>query len=183
MTKQTTRQIAEYSRLLSQILYEVIEVNFFDELESDQLTKSQFTILKILSVSKTSTVSEIADILRISRAAASKNVEKLVQGHLVKRRVINDDRRVAEISLSEKGETLVQAYESLFFKKQHKALEIFSQDERCQLLNLLGKYVTNILHQEKDIDVVCMQCKESINNGCNLGKNKSQCKFYFKLNN
>lgn len=183
MAKQTTRQIAEYSRLLSQILYDIIEVNFFDELESDQLTKSQFTILKILSVSETSTVSEIADILRISRAAASKNVEKLVQGRLVKRRVIKDDRRVAEISLSEKGGTLVKAYDSLFFRKQHKALEILSQDEQEQLLNLLSKYVTNILHQEKDIDIVCLQCKESILTGCNLVKNKSQCKFYFKLNN
>ena len=183
MVKQTTRQIAEYSRLLSQILYDVIEVNFIAELESGQLTKSQFTILKILSVSETSTVSEIADILRISRAAASKNVEKLVQGRLVKRRIIKDDRRVAEISLSGKGRALMQSYESVFFEKQSKALKKFSEEDKDQLLNLLSKYVLNILQQEKDIDLICMLCKESFINGCNLGKNINKCRFYFKLTN
>ena len=183
MTKQTTRQITEYTRLLSQILYDVIEVSFFDELDSDQLTKSQFTILKILSVSDTSTVSEIADILRISRAAASKNVEKLVQSRLVKRRVIQDDRRVAEISLLDKGHKLVEGYELNLFDKQSKALEKFSQTEQAQLLSLLSKYVVNILQLEHNIKLICMQCKESIANGCNLGENIDQCKFYFKLNN
>jgi DNA-binding MarR family transcriptional regulator len=183
MVQQTTRQIAEYSRLLSQILYDIIEVNFFDELESDQLTKSQFTILKILSVSDTSTVSEIANILRISRAAASKNVEKLVQSRLVKRRVIKDDRRVAEISLSEKGRELVKSYETLFFRKQSRALNNFTNQEQDQLLTLLSKYVANILHGEKDIDLICLQCKESLINGCNLGKDINKCKFYFKLTN
>ena len=183
MTKQTTRQITEYTRLLSQILYDVIEVSFFDELDSDQLTKSQFTILKILSVSDTSTVSEIADILRISRAAASKNVEKLVRLKLVKRKIIKSDRRAVQIVLSDSGRSIVDAYEELRFQRQDAALKSFSEEDREHFSELLGKFVTQCLAQEKEIDFICLQCNGSIKNGCALISNEERCRFYYRLNN
>jgi DNA-binding MarR family transcriptional regulator len=183
MEDQTTRQIAEYGRLLSQVFYDVIEAEFLAKVESGQLTKTQFTILKILSVSETSTVSEIADILRISRAAASKNVEKLVQSRLIKRNIIKADRRVARISLSEKSKSLIEKYEHVFFSKQDSALAKFSVADKSRLLNLLSKYVLNCLEQENNIDLICLQCKNSIRNDCKSNNGFENCRFYSKITN
>jgi DNA-binding MarR family transcriptional regulator len=183
MEDHTTRQIAEYGRLLSQVFYDVIEAEFLAGVESGQLTKTQFTILKILSVSEASTVSEIAEILRISRAAASKNVEKLVQSRLIKRNIIKADRRVARISLSDKSKELIQKYEQLFFSKQNNALSNFSFADKSQLLTLLSKYVMNCLQQENNIDLICMQCKNSIRDKCNSSKGIKNCRFYSKITN
>ena len=120
---ETTRKISEYSRILSQLLCDVIEQNYLIEHAHGILTKTQFTILKILSISGTYTVSEIADILHISRAAASKNIDKLVRTRFVKRKITREDRRTMEISLTESGRTFVLGYEKVRLRKQHFRLK------------------------------------------------------------
>ena len=148
-TNETTRKIAEYTRILSQLLSEVIEHNYLAEYAPGMLSKTQFTILKILSISGPYTVSEIADILHISRAAASKNIEKLVRTKLVKRKSIQEDRRTMEVSLIASGQTIVAKYEKVRMKKQRKALAHFSESDKINFLNLLSEYVKNCVLQEK----------------------------------
>ncbi len=183
MANQSTRQIAEYSRILSQLLSEVSEQNFLTEHTKGLLSKTQFTILKILSVSGHYTVSEIADILLISRAAASKNIEKLVQLKFVNRKITLEDRRAMEVTLTEKGRSIIEKYETVRFQKQDHALSPFSDDDKSRFLSLLREYVQNCMAQEKNIDLICLQCNGVIGDKCSLGSDRQRCRFYYKIRN
>jgi DNA-binding MarR family transcriptional regulator len=150
------------------------------ELSHNNLTRTQFTMTKILAVSAPRTISSMAEILRISRAAASKNIDKLVRLRLVSRRVIKSDRRTTEVFLTERGKELVQHYEDVRMQKQQAALTIFDPEEREQFSELLRRYVSNCLSQEKSIDMICLQCNGSISNACLLRDNHEGCRFYYK---
>ncbi len=182
MVGKTAVHIAEYSQILSQIINDVYENSFLKKFEAEHLTKTQFSILRILSSAGTNTVSGIADILQISRAAASKNIDKLVQGNLVSRNIIEKDRRNVEISLLKPGEKIVESYENLRLKKQNDALSKFSKGDRELFAEFLSRYVRNCLRQEKNIDAICMQCKGNIFDACAKNDFNQKCRFYIKNN-
>jgi len=182
LENNTTRQIAEYSRILSQLLCDIIEHNYLTEQGSGLLSKTQFAILKILSISGPYTVSEIADILHISRPAASKNVDKLVRSKMVKRKTTEEDRRTMDVSLTDKGNTFVQKYEKIRIDKQHTALSHFSDAEKLKFLQLMREYVKNCVSQEKDINLICLQCNGVIEEGCSLANGDDRCRSFFRIN-
>jgi DNA-binding MarR family transcriptional regulator len=183
LTDKTTRQIAEYSRILSQLLSDVIEQNYLTEYTKGVLSKTQFTILKILSVSAQHTVSEIADILHMSRAAASKNIEKLVRLKLVNRRIAREDRRTMDVSLTTAGHSTVDKYEKFRMDKQQHALTSFSAADKTKLLELMRLYVQNCIAGENNIEVICLQCNGVIGSECSLSGDKNRCRYYFKIKN
>ena len=179
---ETTQKIAEYSRILSQLLCDVIEHNYLAEQEKYLLSQTQFTILKILFISGPYTVSEIADILHVSRAAASKNIDKLVRSKLVKRKITREDRRTMEISLTDEGSQFVKKYESIRLEKQQAALAHFNTHERNNFLQLLQTYVQSCVEQEKNIDLICLQCNGLIGKDCTLAGAEDRCQFYYRIN-
>jgi len=179
---KSTIYIAEYSQILSQIVNELFENTFLKEYSPEHLSKTQFSILRILSVAGTQTVSELANILHISRAAASKNVDKLVKAKLVIRRVIEEDRRIVEVSLLPASEKIVESYEKLRLAKQNEALEHFSLKEREKFAELLGKYVRHCLYNEKNVEAICMQCKGNISDDCSISEFNQNCRYYLKNN-
>ncbi len=183
MFNHTAQNIAEYSRVLAQIIDDVVEHNFLMELPLSNLTRTQFTILKILAVSAPRTISTMADILRMSRAAASKNIEKLVRQRLVVRKIIKSDRRITEVYLTDRGRELVEHYEVLRTQKQQEALSIFNESEKQQFSELLRRYVSHCLAQEKSIDLICLQCNGSISDACLLRDHHEGCRFFFKSTN
>jgi DNA-binding MarR family transcriptional regulator len=179
--KYTTRRISEYIRVLSQILYDVIEHNYLLDITPGTLSKTQFTILKILHATGSYNVSELADILRISRAAVSKNVEKLVRTRLVRRKITQSDRRTVEISLTKQGVSLIEDYEKQRLQKQQDALHGFTPQEISKFSDLLAKYVRNSLSLQDNIDLICLQCGGSIRNECNYREHEKKCRYYHKL--
>jgi DNA-binding MarR family transcriptional regulator len=181
MTNNTARNIAEYSRILTQMFCDVIEHNYLLENSPVQMTKTQFAVLKILRLSGPFLVSEIATILQISRAAASKNVDKLVHDKLVSRKIIEEDRRTTQVSLLPAGEKIVDEFEALRESKQNAALAGFTQSEQIQLSELLGRYVRRCLQQENEIDLLCLQCNGSIREECRMNDREDNCRFYYKV--
>lgn len=182
MADKTTRQIAEYSRILTQLLSDVQELNYLAEQTKGLLSKTQLKVLKILSVSGQYTVSEIADVLHFSRAAASKNIEKLVRLKLVKRRITRRDRRVLEVSLTAAGQEIVDRFDKWRRRRQYKALDHFSRIQKDKLLELLKIYVHYSLACEKNIEIICLQCNDSIAELCLLDGDKELCRLCERLN-
>jgi DNA-binding MarR family transcriptional regulator len=180
VNKKTTLHIAEYSQILSQIISELFLNTFLKEYGPEHLSKTQFSTLRILSVAGTHAVSEIADILHISRAAASKNVEKLVRQKLVIRKYIEEDRRIVQVSLTLAGSALVNDYEQMSLKKQNEALTQFTENERKVFSELLGKYVRNCLLNETNVEAICMQCKGNLGEECTISEFNQNCRHYLK---
>ena len=181
MSATPQQQISEYSRMLSQLLGEVMEQNYLLHKAPHQLTKIQFSILKILNTSGSFLGSELSRILSISRPAVSKNVDKLVRHKLVMRKILKKDRRTTEIRLLKAGKTIVQSYEKIRLQKQEKALEVLSDREQLLLAELLSKYVRSCMFGESMLDVICLQCNDVIMEDCRLINKENNCKFIEKI--
>ena len=70
---------------------------------------SQIAILMHLHYQEKSTVSDIAEKLGTTSAAASQLIKKLEQDHLIRRHEGTDDRRIRQIELGRDGRKLVNA--------------------------------------------------------------------------
>jgi len=145
------------------------------------LSKTQFSILKLLNTSGSFLGSELSKILNISRPAISKNIDKLVKLRLVNRKVLEEDRRTTQISLLKKGQTFVSNYEKVRMEKQNKALTSLSDREQTLLSELLGKYVRSCMHEEEMLDVICLQCNDVIMEECRLINHENKCRFFNKI--
>jgi len=167
--------------MLSQLLCDVMEHNFLLNSAPHALTKTQFSILKILNTSGSFLGSELSRILNISRPAISKNIDKLVKFKLVTRKILKEDRRSTEISLLKSGKELVHVYENIRLKKQKKALDILSNKEQQLLAELLSKYVRSCMFGEEMLDVICLQCNDVIMEDCKLISHENNCRFIHKI--
>jgi DNA-binding MarR family transcriptional regulator len=171
------RSIIEYNRILNLLYNNSVEPNNTPKVTSPPLTKNQYTILKILKITGSHLVGDIADLIQFSCAAASKNVDTLVNLKLVSRKITSGDRRKSSISILKKGEIIVRDFEGYIDKKRSNTLDSFSKKELSQLSMLLGKYLNQCLSDEKDFDLICLKCNGILNNECALFNYNVTCRF------
>jgi DNA-binding MarR family transcriptional regulator len=102
-------------KILSQILAEWTEVfmhrsfrEFKSFIDEEGLSPTQINSLMWLKHCGASGVTDIANFTGITNAAASQMIDRLVQMELIKRVESTSDRRYKQLSLTEKGEQLLQ---------------------------------------------------------------------------
>lgn len=181
MQPTPAQMISEYSRMLSQLLCDVMEHNYLLKDGPYQLTKTQFSILKILNTSGSFLGSELSKILNISRPAITKNIDKLVKLKMVGRKNLKNDRRTTEISLLKAGRDFVSSYENVRLRKQQLALQSLSEREQQLFGELLAKYVRSCMQEEEMLDVICLQCNDVIMDECMLINHENKCRFFHKI--
>ena len=169
--------IIEYNRILNLLFNDLIEHNITSKITPVPLSKNQYAILKILKITGPILVNKIAELMQFSCAAASKNVDTLVNLKLISRKIISRDRRKARISILGDGEKIVEDFEGNIDKKQRNVLVSFTKKEQLQLSKLLGKYVNQYISQDGDIDLICLRCNGKINDECVLLNYNVNCRF------
>ena len=171
----TDQNLSEMLRISSFIISEICEKEFIRDCTSISLSKNQFYILKILSGASPFNLSDLAKILSVSNAAVGKNIDKLVQHNLVRRRFRKMDRRTAKISITTDGNRVVESYNNLKIKKQTKIFKQFSNKEKEQLIKNLTTFVQNTLHKDMDTDILCLQCNGYCGDNCIVKETKGIC--------
>jgi len=169
--------IGESNRILSLLFYDIIKRYYLLESSPIALTENQISILRILKMAGPLLVSEVAKLMQITRAAASKNIEKLVGYNLVIRKVLSEDRRAVNVSLLKDGEKIVDKLESIRIKKQNAALTSMNSNEKKLLNELLTKFLKQCLANEKDIGLVCLECQGSMVSHCVMEEYDIICRF------
>ena len=76
-----------------------------------KLTRHQQTVLQLLSQHHEATIGELASLLGITSVAATKNIHRLEEKHLVMRVTDERDRRRTLIVLTDRGQNIVNARE------------------------------------------------------------------------
>ena len=180
MALPTTQAIAENVRILTHVVQDVCEKKYLKHVVKGKLSNTQFTILQILFNSGPMSVSELANVQHMSRAAASKNVEILYEAKMVSRQVIKSDRRYTMISLLSKGEKLVREYEEIRMNMQCNVLSSFTQDEQYQFAQLLEKYIVNCIDEDASTELVCLQCNGKLGDDCSISKQTGKCHFHIR---
>jgi len=179
MKNRSEIPLDEKIRILARVLHDVVERNIITYASPLKLSVNQFLILKILFISNSQNVSDIAEVLNISRAAASKNIDFLVRKRLVSRKIVSKDRRAMCVSLRDAGEKIIQTYNEISQKKIKSILLNFNSDEQKLLSQFLDKYIIHSLDLEQNIRLICMQCGGKYEGQCYIGDHREGC--YFKL--
>ena len=137
---------------------QVIEEELWREAADNQLTVSQLKLLKLISLVGTHTISEVAAFLGISKAAASKSVDRLARRMLLRRTEGEEDRRAIFLSLTGAGDRLLEAYDAATRKKLADVFGQFSREELQQVVNLLDRLSAQIVRHSSRPEELCLQC-------------------------
>lgn len=96
------------------------------------LTEAQFNVLFALKYKKNEwTQSDLGKRLVVTRASITSVLDKLESKGLVRRNDVAGNRRIYHISLTRKGQNLIDRVEPIYRETIHKAFDIFS-DEQCR---------------------------------------------------
>jgi len=167
--------VGQNIRILAQVISEICQHHTLVEASDGVVTDNQLQILKILKHHSDFAVGEIARLLRISGAAASKNIERLVQLDMVSRQRLAGDRRRFHLELLPAGRGLLDRYDRIGAAKLEKLMDHFDAAEKEQLLDLLQRVIRFTLADEKDAEMVCLQCAGSCGDDCVLNDSQGAC--------
>lgn len=153
-------------QVLASALSGVVEKKILRQVAGNQLTLSQFKLLKMVALTDVHTISDVAVFLGVSNAAASKAVERLVRRQLLRRTERAADRRAVELSLTESGRRLLAAYETAKNRKLAKIFSPFSSAELRRTAQLLDRLSAGIVDRHARPEEVCLQCGIYFRQGC-----------------
>lgn len=137
---------------------DVIEKKLLREVAGNQLTFSQFKLLKLVALTDAQTIGDVAVFLGVSNAAASKAVDKLVRRKLLLRTEGIADRRAIQLSLTEASRRLLAAYDSTKDRKLAKIFGEFAPAELRRAAELLDRLSAGIVDHTAKPEEICLQC-------------------------
>jgi DNA-binding MarR family transcriptional regulator len=116
-------------------------------LKKYNLTSSQLAVMKLLYEKKLLTQAEIASNLISDRATCGTVIDKLLSKNYVKKKTNISDRRAFDVTLTQKGEKLIEEIALIAQDVNQKAVQGLSP---CQLQNLKGALIQIISNFEEE---------------------------------
>jgi DNA-binding MarR family transcriptional regulator len=175
-------QFLRNSHIFAYAVRDIMERKFLRDTSPLPLTLSQFHLLKLLSINGQHQVTEIAEFLGVSPAAASKNIDKLEGLGLMVRTPSEGDRRATLLSVNSKGRRLVKAYEELKAARLYPILESFKPKEIEELTRLLELISVEVFkleepQEEESGNGYCLRCTGYLESDCPVGGIRGGCPY------
>ncbi|MCK5029396.1 MAG: MarR family transcriptional regulator [Bacteroidales bacterium] len=120
-------------------------VNYILKDISKEIAKHHFMILKMLQEKEKFYVTEIVQMLGITKSQMTASVDKLLQLGYVERWADTKDRRKIFISLTKEGSLITEKINTRIKERFHKDIDVLSQNELDELekgLKVLNKLCT-----------------------------------------
>ncbi|NQU95004.1 MAG: MarR family transcriptional regulator [Candidatus Omnitrophica bacterium] len=114
------------------------------ELMRGKITFTQMIILDILRVRGECKMSDISNLLKVTKSAVTGITDRLIKLELIYRTRSRQDRRVVRIKLAPRGSHLATRLYSYKLKIISTLFSNISQRERAQYLHILKKLQQNI---------------------------------------
>ncbi len=137
---------------------DVIEERLLRDVAPPQLTFSQFKLLKLVAHTDAQTIGDVAAFLRVSNAAASKAVDKLVRQGLLLRKEDQGDRRAIKLSLTASSRQVLAAYNAAKDRKLASVFRQYSAEDLQRTAELLDRLTAGIVDHTAKEEEVCLQC-------------------------
>ena len=125
---------------------------------SEEITVPQFQALKHIALHGSCSIGSLAHGLAVSQPAATMLVDRMLRKGLVVREPGKSDRRQAEVTLTEHGESLLQQIESERTDRLSKILSLMEQPDREQFVRSLERFIEAALKLERTPDEACLRC-------------------------
>ena len=103
---RSAREIDDFlgsAHIFASSVADIIEQRLLEKATEGQVTPSQMRLLKLVAMTDAYTLGDVASFLRVSNAAASKAVERLVRRDMLRRIEDRKDRRVMHLRLTQAG--------------------------------------------------------------------------------
>ena len=137
---------------------DVIEERLLREVGPPQLTFSQFKLLKLVALTDAQTIGDVAAFLRVSNAAASKAVDKLVRQGFLVREEAPRDRRAIQLSLTPSSRQVLAAYNAAKDRKLSSVFREFRAEDLQRTADLLDRLTAGIVDHTAREEEICLQC-------------------------
>lgn len=122
------------------------------------LSLGQLRFLELISHGDEASVTDIARSVRISNAAVSRNVDKLVDRGLVDRRPGTDDRRTVKLSLTAAGDAVLEAYRARIEDSLVRYLEAETHADLRDITAALDRMTLSLLEARSAEPPPCRGC-------------------------
>src|ERR1017187_3992758 len=158
---RSVREIDDFlgsAHIFASAVADVIEQRLLDKAAEGQVTASQMKLLKLVAMTDSYTLGDVASFLRVSNAAASKAVDRLVRRDLLRRTEDQKDRRVMHLRLAETGRRLLTAYESARQRKLESIFVQFPPEELRRTSELLDRLSADIVDHSSNPEELCLKC-------------------------
>jgi DNA-binding MarR family transcriptional regulator len=121
-----------------------------------KITRLQWTLLRHVGRTEHCTMGSLAEHFNVSMSTVSQMIDRLENWGYVQRGSSVRDARVKIVSLTEKGEKIIQEVRTLYLKQLTNGLSRFSRDEQDLFIGFLQQLAENLKglsDQENRIDL------------------------------
>ena len=118
-------------------------VNFILKDQSKELAKHHFMILKMLQEKKKFYVTEIVQMLGITKSQMTTSVDKLLQFGYVERWADTSDRRKIYVSITKEGNIITEGINTRIKERSHEDIKVLTENELNDLekgLKVLNRF-------------------------------------------
>lgn len=115
-------------RSISRKLIKTVVTSF-----KEDIAPPHFQIMKLLEEAGTLHVAEIGERLQIARPQMTHLIDRLVELDIVERETNEDDRRMLNIRLRDKGKSIIKARDKQVINATRETLAVLTDDELKQL--------------------------------------------------
>ncbi len=147
---------------------------------ADGLTFQQLKLLKLIASTDSYTLSDVAAFLGVSKASASRSVDRLVKRGLVRRDEAEADRRAISLSLTGKAARLLSAFQDGSLRAFRSAFDRFKRRDLRELSRLLDHLSLRLMACSKEEEEVCLRCGIYFKHKCLLKQITGRACYYDK---
>ncbi|NQX68940.1 MarR family transcriptional regulator [Paenibacillus alba] len=104
----------------------------------------------LLGESQRMTVSDISKILQVTSPTVTQMINNLIKNDYVIRTTHPTDRRIAEITLSQKGDKIAQEASEMFTKMFEGLIDFLGKEQSDQLIHLMDQSI--VYFEQVDIE-------------------------------
>jgi DNA-binding MarR family transcriptional regulator len=162
------RQVMGASHVFCTSMGEMLE-RTLAESSGEQLAMSQVKLLLLISQpGQRFKVTDVAEFLGVTNAAASRAIERLVQRGLVDRTISKDDRRAVDLALTPQAEGLLARFEVSRDRELFRLLGDHPDDKLERVASLLDELSVLLLDPASEPEERCLRCGVHFRENCVL---------------
>ncbi len=120
-------------------------------LDETGVYQAQHHLLMRISHNPNASQKDIAMSMDVSPAAIAVSLKKLEKGGYIKKQIDQGDNRLNQITITEKGNRVVEQSKRIFESADKKIFEGFTESEKNTLSALLDKLGSNLARMEEEI--------------------------------
>lgn len=160
------QQVMGASHLFCTTVNELLE-RTLEEASEERLVLSQVKLLLLIArPGQRFKVTDVADFLGVTNAAASRAIDRLVQRGLIDRSVSPEDRRAVDLALTDASRKLLDEFTRIRNRELLRVLGDFPHDKLEQAAELLDELSVRLAELETEEEERCLRCGIHFRNGC-----------------